>query len=308
MKTQTINVVASPDVDDPNAPVQFQCIGEWDLGLPLGDGGIIAFMDVYSAKHLNYAPYEWRWHNGLRATGKATVLDNKTSFSLAPQAYRKHIWNNLNADVENHFSTALEASTTIEQSSTMSTSLDVSDSFEVSVGVKGEIFSADAKNTTTVSVTKSKSYTHSETKSIGSTDSLDATLPPHTGEVVVLSALEGTLNVQTRVQTYWDGLIDYRVKGTKKWITLNLRKVHSGLARPLDKNGIHDGIITIDSQFGSAGEVDQSAASIKSLAKEDIDTAVNGVLAGRAQSYQLDYYVGTVKVKKSLLERIVDLF
>ena len=308
MDTQTIKVTASPDVDSPDGATQFQVEGEWDLGVPLHDGALIAFGDGYAADHLDYAPYDVRFHEGIRPTGKAHVLDNKTSFSLAPQAYRKHIFNNFNADVPNHFSTALEASTTIEQSSTMSTTFEVSDSFEVQVGVKGEIFSADAKNTTTVSVTKSKSYTHSETKSIGSTDSLDTTLPPHTGEVVVLSALTGTLLVQTRVQTYWDGKVDIKKKTDKEWTTIDLTKYDKHLARPLDTDGRHNGLITITSTFGSAGETDQTASSIKSLSKNDIDTAVNGVLEGRAQSYSLSTYVGTVKIKRSLLERILNLF
>ena len=308
MDTQKLNIEVTPDVDNPEAKPFITSSDPIDVGVELHYGALIAFGDGYSADHLDYAPYDVRFHNNIRPIGKARVLDNVTSFNLEPQAYRKHLWNNLNSDIPNHFSTSLEASTTLEQSSTLSTSLDISDSFEVQVGVKGEIFSADAKNTTTVSVTKSKSYTKSETKTIGATDSLDATLPAHTGEVVVLSALAGTMNVQTRVQTYWSGKVDIKKKKDTEWITIDLEKYDKHLARPLDKDGRHNGLITITSTFGSAGEVDQSAASIKSLAKQDIDTAVNGVLEQRAMEYSLETYVGTVKIKRSLLERILDLF
>ncbi|MYE38231.1 MAG: hypothetical protein F4X82_01775 [Candidatus Spechtbacteria bacterium SB0662_bin_43] len=310
MANQTINVQFEQNPTDPT-DVSVSSTGEWDVGGGLGDGGIIAFMDEYSAQHLNGARYQWRWHNDVRAQGKAKVLDNKTSYSLKPTAIKKHIWNNLYADVSNTFNTQLEQSTTLEQSSSMTTSLDIADSLEVDVEAKGAVFSAGAKNTVSVSVSKSKTYSNSETKTLGSTDGLSTTLPPHTAEVVVLSALTGNLTLTTRVQTYWDGAIDYRYMKDGKWTeweTIQLADVEVGLARPLDEKGVHDGLVTVTSTFGSAGEVDQSARSISSLSETDVDNAVNGILEDRAKELGLGSYTGTVVVKRSLIERLKSFF
>lgn len=281
----TIQVARGATADDTRVHSE----GSIDLGQSLGFGGVVAAMDEWQAKRGDQAKpaYQYQplpnsggcWGRGWAHPISAHVDDS----ALVPTGLRRHIWDNLASNIKNHFATSLTEEVTLTDSVEMSTKLTIGASLTTSVEVTGGPVKAGASATYSVQAEVGKTQTHSRSVSVGSTDSADAELPPHSAELLVLSSLEGPMSVKVLVQTTWLGGLQWRYGPGHPWQTMTSWDfvLDHGLARPGDPRGVHSGLAEISIGVGTVSEVDQTAVSVPDLSKTTLDKAVAGILAER---------------------------
>ena len=289
----SIQVARGATADDTHIHTE----GSIDLGQTLGYGGVVAAMDEWQAKRGDNAKpaYQYQplpnsggvWGRGWAHPISAHIDDS----ALIPTGLRRHIWDNLNANISNHFATSLTEEVTLTDSVEMSTKLTVGASLTTNVEVTGGPVKAGASATYSVQAEVGKTTTHSRSVSVGSTDSADTELPPHTAELLVLSSLEGPMSIVVLIQTTWLGGCQWRYGPGHPWQTMTSWDfvLDHGLARPGDPHGIHSGLATVTIGVGTVSEVDQTAVSIPDLSKNTLDAAVAKVLTERWPTRMYEY-------------------
>lgn len=239
------------------------------LGDRLSADTLIAGLDAWTAANRDYRPFKWRWGPHGPPIARAHVVSVTAEPRLSPEAVTDHVWNNLHGASKTHYATSLTKSITLEDSSTVDTKLTVGDTFTASVEVSGGPVKAGASNSLSISAEVGKSTTRSRTVSLGTTDEVDAELKPGLADLVVMTALTGTVTVTAELRTYWDGYVIFERGGETTHPTAT-EIGHMLLPRDPHDTG---GRLVVTADFGAAGEVDQTVVAIKSLAASEIARA-----------------------------------
>ena len=254
----------------------------------LGYGGIIAAMDVWLAAHDHTnvpfpqlkqgQSYLGGWGSPFCTIISAKINDSK----LKPVGLDRRRWDNSKGTNSQYFEVKLSKNVSETDSVNWSTQLSISDT--ISVGMEASlpgIGKGSSSNSLTVGLQVGKSWSHSRTVEAGTEDTTSATLKAGEAELVLLSALEGPLSIDVVMQTRWEGTFEYKfINGN--WQTMDLATLQErGLARPLDKGGIHNGLINMTIELGTVSEQDITTIGVTDTSEEGWDKAEAEILKQR---------------------------
>lgn len=269
-----IRIDAVPGLDQDTTHVAQS--GSHDLGITLDGGAVVAAMDHWLAAQKDWKPYEWQWDpNTGPPRGVARPIKTTVHTDLAPEALADHLWDNTDAEAKTHFEIALERTVTLTTETSWETKLTVGDSFTANVELSGGPVKAGASNTISVQAEIGKTSTKTESVSLGVSDAASADLDPGQAELVVLTALAGSIILVTQIQTAWEGHWLWRHRNAgEAWRKFDADTVQDhGLARPWDHGGTHWGLTTLTTKFGCAGQVDQKVEALPDTSEASIAAA-----------------------------------
>ena len=254
----------------------------------LGYGGVIAAMDVWLSISGNADKKFPKLRQGQSYLGGwgspfcsiiSAVWDDS---NLQPTGIARDRWDNSKGAEPEDYSIVLSKSESETDSAEWDTKLTITDT--MTVGLEASlpgVGKASASNSISVGLEVGHSWSTSRTITVGSSDTTGTTLQPGEAELVLLSALKGSLALIVTMQTRWEGTFEYQFENGK-WQTMDLETLQvQGLARPFDKGGIHNGIITLKLNFGTITEQDISTIKVTDTSETGWRTAELDILKSR---------------------------